>query len=143
MSEPTRYIPTPTGFLMVLRQGDDVFARLEALMRGEMIPSASISGLGFAGSATFGFFDYEKKEYRPKTLKDLELTNLTGTLAWKDGEPSIHAHGTAGDDSFRTFGGHLLALEVGRGSLEIIVAVIPTRLERAVDPGIGANVLQL
>jgi predicted DNA-binding protein with PD1-like motif len=143
MVEPKRYIPTPVGFLMVLRQGDDVFARLEALMRSEMIPSACIGGLGFAGRVTFGFFDYEKKEYRPKTMHDLELTNLTGTLAWKDGEPSIHAHGTAGDDSFRTFGGHLLALEVGRGSLEIIVTVIPTRLERAVDPGIGANVLQL
>lgn len=143
MSEPKRYIPTPTGFLMVLRQGDDVFARLEALMRDEMIPSATISGLGFAGHVTFGFFDYQKKEYRPKTMHDLELTNLCGTLAWKDGEPSIHAHGTAGDDSFRTFGGHLLALEVGRGSLEISIVVIPTRLERAVDPGIGANVLQL
>jgi hypothetical protein len=128
---------------MVLRQGDNVFAQLEALMRGEMIPSACISGLGFAGGVTFGFLDYEKKEYRPKAMCDVELTNLTGTLAWKDGEPSIHAHGTAGDDSFLTFGGHLLALKVGRGSLEVIVTVIPTRLERAVDPGIGANVLQL
>jgi predicted DNA-binding protein with PD1-like motif len=76
-------------------------------------------------------------------MNELELTNLTGTLAWKGGEPSIHAHGTAGDASFRAFGGHLLALEVGRGSLEINVTVIPTRLERTVDPGIGANVLQL
>ncbi|AOO82186.1 DNA-binding protein [Bosea vaviloviae] len=143
MIEPRRSIAIPTGFLMVLRQGDDVFARLEALMREEAIPSAFISGLGFAGHVTFGFFDYEKKEYAPKTMRDLELTNLSGTLAWKDGKPSVHAHGTAGDDSFRTFGGHLLGLEVGRGSLEIIVTVIPTRLERAVDPGIGANVLQL
>jgi predicted DNA-binding protein with PD1-like motif len=143
MPEPRRHIATPTGFLMVLRRGDDVFARLEALMREEAIPSAFISGLGFAGHVTFGFFDYEKKEYAPKTMNNLELTNLSGTLAWKDGEPSIHAHGTAGDDSFRSFGGHLLALEVGRGSLEISVTVSPTRLERAVDPGIGANVLQL
>lgn len=143
MSEPKRYIPIPTGFLMVLRQGDDVFARLEALMRDEAIPAAVINGFGFVGKATFGFFDYETKQYRPKTMMDLELTNLTGTLAWKDGEPALHLHGTAGDDSFRSFGGHLLALQVGRGSLEISVLLIPTRLERAVDPGIGANVLQL
>lgn len=76
-------------------------------------------------------------------MENLELTSLTGTLAWKDGEPAVHLHGTAGDDSFRTFGGHLLALEVGRGSLEISVLLIPTRLERAEDPGIGVNVLQL
>jgi len=100
MSEPKRYIATATGFLMVLRQGDDFFARLEALMRDEMIPSAFLSGLGFAGQVTFGFFDYEKKEYMPNTMHNLELTNLTGTLAWKNGEPSVHAHGTAGSPAF-------------------------------------------
>ncbi|CAM3528721.1 PPC domain-containing DNA-binding protein [Bordetella flabilis] len=143
MTEHKRYIPTPTGFLMVLRQGDDAFARLEALMEQESVPSAVISGFGFAGTVTFGFFDFEKKAYRPKTMETLELTNITGTLAWKEGKPAIHAHGVAGDESFRTFGGHLLALEVGRGSLEISITVMPVRLERAVDPDIGANVLQL
>ena len=54
--QPTRYVATPGGFVVVLRQGDDVFARLAELMRGERIPSASLSGLGF-GHATFGFWD--------------------------------------------------------------------------------------
>ncbi len=143
MTEHKRYIPTPGGFLMVLRQGDDVFTRLEALMRDQAVPSAVIAGFGFVHVATFGFFDFEKKDYRPKTFNDLELTNLTGTLAWKEGKPAIHIHAVAGDDSFRTFGGHVLALEVGRGSLEISVTVIPTRLERALDAEIGANVLEL
>ena len=143
MPERKRYVPMPNGFLMVLRQGDDVFARLDILMRAEAIPSAVISGFGFLGKVTFGFYDYEAKAYRPKTFENLELTNLSGTLAWKEGAPSIHAHGVAGDDSFRTFGGHLLAMEVGRGSLEMQVTVLPGRLERAVDPDIGANVLQL
>lgn len=143
MTDHKRYIPTPNGYLMVLRQGDDVLARLEALMSEEKIPAATIAGFGFLRTATFGFFDFETKEYRPKTFNDLELTNLTGTLAWKEGKPAIHAHGVAGDESFRTFGGHVLSLEVGRGSLEISVAVIPTMLERVVDAEIGANVLQL
>ena len=143
MTGQRHYIPTPNGYLMVLHQGADVFSRLEALMHEENIPSATVLGFGFVHTATFGFFDYEAKRYRPKTFEDLELTNLTGTLAWKEGKPAIHAHGTASDADFRTFGGHLLALEVGRGSLEIGITVIPTRLERAVDPAIGANVLQL
>ena len=143
MSEATRFIPIPGGFLMVLRQGDDVFARLGALMREEAIGSAAFSGFGFVKSATFGFFDFEAGDYRPKTMENLELTNLTGTLAWKAGEPAIHAHATAGDASFRTFGEHVLSLEVGRGSIEIVITVFPARLERAVDPDIGANVLQL
>lgn len=143
MTGHKRYIPTPNGYLMVLRQGDDVFARLEALMNEEKIPGATIAGFGFLRTATFGFFDFETNEYRPKTFNNLELTNLTGTLGWKEGKPAIHAHGVAGDENFGTFGGHVLSLEVGRGSLEISVVVIPTLLERAVDAEIGANVLQL
>ncbi|WP_245314486.1 PPC domain-containing DNA-binding protein [Labrys sp. WJW] len=143
MIEHKRYIQTPDGYFMVLRQGDDVFARLEALMKEKAVPAASFVGFGFLRQATFGFFDFDDKAYRPKTIENLELANMTGTLAWKDGKPAIHAHGVAADDNFHAFGGHLLALEVGRGSLEIRVSVFPTRLERALDPAIGANVLQL
>lgn len=143
MSDSVRYIAIPSGFLMVLRQGDNVFSRLEALMTAKSIPSGFISGFGFASKATFGFFDFEKKEYRPRTLESLEVTNLTGTMAWKDQKPALHMHAAAADDSFEAFGGHLLALEVGRGSFELQISVLPMHLERAMDPGIGANILQL
>lgn len=143
MADRARYVAVPQGFLMVLRRGDDVFAHLEALTRNEAIPSAMLLGFGFAGRATFGFYDFSAKDFRPKTFENLELTNLTGSLAWKEGKPSVHAHGTATDDSFQAYGGHLLALEVGRGSIEILVTVLPTQLERAIEPDVGANVLQL
>lgn len=83
MPEQRRYITTPNGFLMMLRQDDNVFPRLEALMRDEAIPSATIFVFDFVREATFGFFDFDKKDYRPKTLANLELTNLTRTLTWK------------------------------------------------------------
>jgi predicted DNA-binding protein with PD1-like motif len=67
----------------------------------------------------------------------------TGTLAWKNGEPSVHRHGVAGDAGFATVGGHLLGLEVGTGSLEITITLHERRLEREVDPHIGANILSL
>jgi predicted DNA-binding protein with PD1-like motif len=140
---PPRWISTPTGFLMVLREGDDVFAQLEALMVREDLPSASFMGFGFLRRATFGFYDFEQKEYRPQTFEQLELANMTGTLAWKAGKPSVHAHGVAGDARFATMGGHLLGLEVGTGSLEVTIIRHGQRLEREVDPRIGANILSL
>lgn len=97
-----------------MRQGDDVLARLRTLMVDEDIPSAMLSGFGFAGQITFGFFDFEAREYKPKSFENLEVTNLTGSLAWKDGKPLPHLHATAGSASFEAVGGHLLALEVGR-----------------------------
>jgi len=136
-----KYNKTPTGYLMVLRNGDDVIAHLERLAVIEQIPSASIVGIGFMREATFGFYDFGKKAFNPKTFKDVEMANLTGTVAWKEGKPSIHAHGIVTDGTFNGAGGHLLGLTVGTGSCEVTVLLHPQRLDRFVDPSIGANVL--
>jgi predicted DNA-binding protein with PD1-like motif len=138
-----RSIKTSSGYLMVLREGDDVFARLEELAERERIASASFVGMGFLAEVTFGFYDFGKKAFDPKSFRQVELTNMTGTIAWQNGKPSIHAHGVVAGSDFAAVGGHLLALEVGTGSLEITIVVHPARLERIVDPVIQANVLQL
>ncbi|WP_298232968.1 PPC domain-containing DNA-binding protein [uncultured Azohydromonas sp.] len=138
-----KYIRTPTGYLMVLRNGDNVLAHLERLALAEKIPSASFVGIGFMREATFGFYDFGRKAFNPRTFNDVELAHMTGTIAWKEGKPSIHAHGIVTDGSFASHGGHLLGLTVGTGSSEITVVLHPHRLERFVDPQIGANVLGL
>ena len=137
-----RYTKTPTGYLMVLLQGDNMFVQLEALMDSGQIPSASFSAFGLK-IVTFGFFDFVKKQYDPGSFENVEMASITGTLAWKDGKPSVHAHGVACDDGFASVGGHLLALEVGTGSLEITITAHPQKLERKLDPKIGANVLRI
>ena len=143
MTEIKRYIAVPNGFLMVFRQGDDVFAGIEAIMRDKQIPSASIAGFGFVAEACFGYFNFERGDYDRQTFREFEITGLIGTLAWKDGKPAIHAHAAGGDRQFHMVGGHVLGLVVGRGSFEVSVTVHPNRLERRLDPDIGANVLQL
>jgi len=138
-----KYVKTPTGYLMVLRNGDNVIAHLQRLAIVERIPSASFVGIGFMREATFGFYDFGRKEFDPKTFKDVEMATMTGTIAWKEGKPSIHAHGTVTGASFVASGGHLLGLTVGTGSSEITVVLHPEKLDRFVDPEIGANVLGL
>lgn len=143
MSQLVRHLAVPSGFLMVLRQGDDVLAHLAELMRLEDIPSASFSGFGFVESARFGFFDFARGEYDPGEFQDLEITGFTGTCAWMDAEPSIHAHASGADPHFGLFSGHVLELIVGRGSFEITIAIHPNRLQRALETAIGDKVLQL
>jgi predicted DNA-binding protein with PD1-like motif len=134
---------TLTGFLMVLTEGDDLFAELAQLAMKEQLTTASLTGFGFAGSVTFGYFDFARRDYDPATYADREMTGINGTLAWKDGKPSVHAHGVGGGKDFAVVGGHLLALTVGRGSLEVTLTVHPQRLERKEDTRIGANILRL
>ena len=138
-----KYTKTPTGYLMVLRRGDNVLAHLEQIAIAEKIPSASFVGIGFMQEATFGFYDFAKKQFDPKTLRNVEMANMTGTIAWKEGKPSIHTHGIVTDGTFVGSGGHVLGLTVGTGSCEVTIVLHPARLERFVDPEIGANVLGL
>lgn len=138
-----RYIKTPTGYLMVLRQGDDVIANIENLAKSEKIPSASFTGIGFASDVTFGFYDFNAKKFDPKTFNKVEMGSLTGSIAWNDQGPSIHVHGVATDDKFNAYGGHILSLRVGTGSMEIYINVNDQKLERKVEQPLNANVLQL
>lgn len=141
--DPCRYIKTPSGYLMVLRQGDDVLSHIENLAKNENIPSASFKGIGFASEVTFGFYDFEAKKFNPKTFKKVEMGSLTGSIAWNEKDPSIHLHGIATDEKFNAFGGHILSLHVGTGSMEIYITVNDKKLERKVEQPLNANVLQL
>ena len=71
------------------------------------------------------------------------MGSLTGSIAWKEGKPSIHIHGVATDDKFNAYGGHILALKVGTGSMEIYITTHTEKLERKLEQPLGANVLQL
>jgi len=142
-SDPAkRYIKTPNGFFMVLRQGDDVLAQLENFATREQIPSASYSGMGFV-NAKFGFFNFKTKEYEPKEFKDVELASMSGSIAWQNGKISLHTHGTVTGKDFKAYGGHLLSATVGTGSVEITITVHQQKLERVKEEPLGANVLNL
>jgi predicted DNA-binding protein with PD1-like motif len=139
--EIARYTKVPAGYLMVLRQGDNIFDELETLAKNENIPSANFTGMGFV-NMTFGFFDFDKKEYNPKKeFKDVELASMHGSIAWQKGKVSVHAHGTVTGKDFMAYGGHILSGTVSTGSLEIIVTVHDKKFERIKEEKLGANVL--
>jgi len=137
-----RYNKVTNGYVMVLRQGDDIMDELEKFALAENIPSANFTGMGFV-NITFGFFNNETKAYMPKDFRDLELASMHGTIAYKDEKPSIHAHGVAGDKSFQMFGGHILNATVSTGSVEIFIVDHDKRFVRKRDASLGADVLQL
>ena len=138
-----RYSKTASGFLMVLREGDDVIASIENLVKEQQILSGNFTGIGFASEVTFGFFDFNQKKFNPKTFNKVEMGSLTGSVAWSEERPSLHIHGVATDDKFNAYGGHILALKVGTGSMEIYITVNQEKLERKMEQPLGANVLQL
>lgn len=138
--EIPRYTKVELGYLMVLRQGDSIIEELELLAQKENIPSANFTGMGFV-NMTFGFYDFKAKKFNPKEFNDVEMTSMHGTIAWQDGKPSIHAHGTVADKEFKAYGGHILSGTVGTGSVEILIIVHNKKFERIKEKSLGANVL--
>lgn len=137
-----RYIKVSGGYLMVLREGDQVFKHLEELARKENIKSATFSGIGFA-NVKFGFFDFKTKEYVPKEFKKIELASFKGSIAWEEGKPSLHAHGVGAGENFQAVAGHILEATVDTGSLEIRVELMDKKLNRKVDESLGAKILEI
>lgn len=137
-----RYIKVPAGFLMVLRQGDNIFEQLETLANHEKIKSANFTGMGFV-NARFGFFNKETKAYDPKEFNEVEMASMNGSMAWQDDKVSLHIHGVVTDKNFQAFGGHMLAATVSTGSVEIMITVHDKKLERVMEQPLGANVLNL
>jgi predicted DNA-binding protein with PD1-like motif len=142
-SQKCRYTKTSYGYLMVLREGDNVLALIENLAKEQQIPSANFTGIGFAQEVTFGFYDFSQKKFNPKTFNKVEMGNLTGSIAWNEDKPSLHIHGIATDDKFDAYGGHILGLKVGTGSMEIYITVNQQKLQRKIEQPLNANVLQL
>jgi len=137
-----RYIKVPSGYLMVLRQGDDILKKIEEFAISEKIPSANFTAMGFV-NVQFGFFDAATKKYIPKDFKNVEMASMPGTIAWQDAKVSIHTHGVVGDRDFNAYAGHILSATVSTGSLEVMITPHDKKLERKFEEPLGANVLQL
>ncbi|HTF18360.1 MAG TPA: PPC domain-containing DNA-binding protein [Chryseolinea sp.] len=136
------YTKVSNGYVMVLRQGQHLFEELERFASEEKIPAANFTGMGFV-NITFGYFDFDTKQYLPGEFANVELASMHGSIAWKEGKPSIHAHGVVGDQSFETHSGHILKGTVSTGSVEIVITVHNKRFERRRDETLGADVLDI
>lgn len=137
-----KYRKVAGGYVMVLRQSDSLFQQLEFFARKENIPAANFTGMGFV-NITFGYFDQASHRYKPGDYKNVELASMHGSIAWKEGKPSVHAHGVVAGEDFKAYAGHILGATVSTGSLEIMLVVHDKKLQRKKEESIGADVLQL
>lgn len=135
-----KFIKTDAGYLMVLKEGDNLFDQLELFAIHEKIPSAYFTGMGFA-EVEFGYYHLRQKRYRPKKFGASEVASLNGSIAWQEGKTSVHVHGVITGKRFNAHGGHILSAVVAKGSLELMIIVIDKHLIRKKDERLGASIL--
>ena len=122
-----------------LDPGDEICASMLKLAAREGIALAEISGIGATDDMDVGVFDVGKKDYEVYHFDgSREITSLIGTLTTKDGRPYQHLHITAAGPGGVVVGGHLKRAVVNI-TAEIVVRVIPGRLDRRLSPDLGFN----
>lgn len=132
-------------WLVKLNKGELLVENLVRLIKEQQIKGAWLSGLGGALWAELGYYDLETQEYVWQKFDDVpEITSLQGNVAWKDGEPVLHIHGTLSKKDFSAVGGHVKELAVG-GTCEILIHRwhTETGLTRSTDTGTGLTTLNV
>ena len=130
-------------WVLVLRRGEPVVATVLGWVEREQIASGSLSGLGSIRDAELGYYDLDKREYlRRRWPGDMEVVNLTGNLARRDGQPVLHAHATLSGPDFAAVGGHLFEATVAV-TLELEVRPGADAVRRAPDEETGLNLIHL
>lgn len=127
---------------MRIDRGEEILACLKTLAREEQIRSASVSGIGAAGSVCVGLYDTEAHRYIETTFeKDMEIVSLLGNVSEKDGEVYLHLHAGLADETGAMVGGHLTKAVIS-GTCEIWLALTGGPVYRKFDPGIGLNLME-
>lgn len=133
--------PNTQGDLLVIERGEEVHARLMDYTKTAQLQSGWLSGLGGASSVTLGFYNIATRQYEWTTFEEpLEIVNLTGNLAWIDGEPFWHIHGTFSGQDLRAISGHVKELVIGLTG-ELLITPLETPLTRRYDDATGLKLL--
>ncbi len=133
------------NYILRLNKGELIVKSLKTFIKEKKINGGWITGLGGLTWAELGFYDLASEEYAWSKYEELlELTNLTGNIAWQDDEPALHLHATVSDASLHAVGGHLNEAEAA-GTVEIFIHCWQSdeRLERSKDSQTGLNLLSL
>ena len=122
-------------FVLSLDNRVEVAEALQAFCREKGILAGMVSGLGAVSEATFRYLDPNTLQYVDKTFREqMEITNLTGNISQKDGQPYLHLHITASRSDYRCIGGHLLTARIN-GACELYVEAFPNQfVGRRQDP---------
>jgi uncharacterized protein len=100
---------TPSNVFMArLKHGADLIDEITSLCKKNNIRLGRVNAIGAVQKARLGFYDQQTKTYDFFEMdRPLEITNLTGNISLKDGEPMAHVHVTLADHDGKAYGGHL------------------------------------
>jgi predicted DNA-binding protein with PD1-like motif len=130
--------------IVVLEPGEEAVSAILSFARTQSLTAASLTAIGAFERATVGWFDFDKRDYRPIEINaQCEVLSVIGDIAIDDqGGPSVHLHAVLGLEDGSARGGHLLK-GIVKPTLEVAINEVPAHLRRRKRPEIGAALIDL
>ncbi len=130
-------------WMLRLDDGQELFPTLVDFARRENVRAAAIAfGIGMFRRAAVGYWDGSQYQRHELTVPH-EVVGLHGSIAWADGQPSVHLHAALAGPDHRLVGGHLLEATVGVLQ-EMLVETFPGRaFGRPLVESFGLRMLDL
>lgn len=131
------------GEILALRleRGEEIVQSVLGAAHAHGVRAGFVGGIGAVSGAVIGFFDPETRAYKEITFSEpMEILQLSGNLAQKDGEPYAHLHVALASELGQAFGGHLVSATVSV-TAEIFVQVLHTTFTRTFSEEVGLNLL--
>ena len=131
----------PHSTLLVLKRGEELHDKLQAYAREHELKGAWVQGLGGSGAMTLGYYNLAEREYEWREFSEpMEILSLQGNLAWVDGKPFWHVHGSFGARDFTSIAGHVKSMTVNL-TCELLITTLDMPLTRTFDDKTGLKLL--
>ncbi len=138
-----RYHRRESQFVVRIETGEELMGSLEQFARECNVNAGHFTGVGTAREVELGFFGASRQDpVRQVYAEELEIVNLTGNIAMLDSLPYVHCHGIFSRRDFSVVAGHLFRARVTM-TAEVVVSLIPGRIDRQFDPASGLNLMAL
>jgi hypothetical protein len=135
------YYGAGPDYVVVLARGEEIMASLREFVQKNKVHTAWLQALGAALEVELGYYNLDNQQYHWKTFTGpLEITNLTGNITQKDGEPVFHIHGAFASDDYGATGGHVRKMTAA-ATTEILIHKLDVKLTRKHDSAVGLDLL--
>lgn len=129
-------------YVVSVKNHAEISKALTEFCNDQHVMAGSIIGIGAVKEATLRFFNPVTKTFKDKTFSEqMEISNLTGNIAQKDGKLYLHLHITLGRSDYSAVAGHLLTAVIN-GAGEFAITKYNGIVPRYYDQNIGLNLYQ-
>jgi predicted DNA-binding protein with PD1-like motif len=129
--------------VVVADKGDEALAAITDAATRHDVRAAQITGVGGFSQATLGYFDRDRRDYRPIPVDEqVEVLSFLGDMATSGGHQVAHVHVVLGRPDGSTVGGHLQRAHVWP-TLEVVLSEVGPELAKRLDPQTGLALIDL